>query len=1042
MDGLAVKASLQLSTHPLDPSPQFTKDASSIRLSPPPPTLHAPAPPPPAPAPLPPPPPPLPPPPPPPPPTSGSNPFSRSVRRRSKIRNFNWDTIPQHSVIGKRNVWTSQRRLEDFPLDTERIEELFSHNEQQRAPRRGGTVQKNIWGLQSVNQETERVSIVNSKKSMNIGIFLKQFKRPLRDIIQDIRQGNMRFAAGRLKELCKLLPDDLELMKLTSFSGNVSELAEADRFLLMLSRIPGYEERIKSLLLREEFSPFIEEAKHSIAVITAAANELLACDDLHSIIRLVLKAGNYMNADGYAGHAIGFRMTSLLRLVDTKANKPGMNLMHYVAMQAQKIDSALLSFPEQLAHIREASRIQKQEVETEFQKEKEKLKKAKDYTSKQPELQCQMEEFLQMAETQLADIEAALQKLDSVSHTVAEYFCEDPATFKLEECCSIFHTFCEKFEKAVQENGEREAAEKRRRQVREREALIRAAKRRSLPTYSREECEADVSALQSVLTSFLSDRPARRRQNLTELTSSQNSLAETSQIALDSPAKAHKKDSGSSVSEELPEPDLSLQNKEDTQGVLENQQTSTDHNGELCIEDKQTPAGKKQSSYIDDNLKTSTDQKRRLCTDDNQQTPVGQKKGSCIDNSFLTSTDRKGRLCVDDNQQTPVRQKGSCIDNSFLTSTDRKGRLCVDDNQQTPVRHKGSCIDSSFLTSTDRKGRLCVDDNQQTPVRQKGSCIDNSFLTSTDRKGRLCVDDNQQTPVRQKGSCIDNSFLTSTDRKGRLCVDDNQQTPVRQKGSCIDSSFLTSTDRKGRLCVDDNQQTPVGQKRTCVDNALQTPSGLMRGSCIDDKVTPKSSNFKVSRRRTMLINQDSFVSEVENNTKDQNDQEKKLKGVVPLDLHSGLDCMGSPWTVLSPHVSPRNTPCRRHSFSPFCRDEELDDGVWALPDTPVRGKPPLLAHTFRSYEHSVSTSVLTDKGLGSSHLTHCPSGALLRSASVGSEAPDSAPCFRLGVLFQRRNHQETSFTKRQEASALATFFRRFGERGRPASEGDSNNTGS
>ena len=35
---------------------------------------------------------------------------------------------------------------------------------------------------------------------------------------------------------------------------------------------------------------------------------------------------------GYAGSAIGFRMTSLLKLADTKANKPGMNLMHYVVM--------------------------------------------------------------------------------------------------------------------------------------------------------------------------------------------------------------------------------------------------------------------------------------------------------------------------------------------------------------------------------------------------------------------------------------------------------------------------------------------------------------------------------------------------------------------------------------------------------------------------------------------------------------------------------------------------------------------------------------
>lgn len=54
-----------------------------------------------------------------------------------------------------------------------------------------------------------------------------------------------------------------------------------------------------------------------------------------------------------------------------------------------------------------------------------------------------------MATSQLVDIEASLRELDSISQSVAEYFCEDPATFKLEECCSIFHSFCEKFERAV-----------------------------------------------------------------------------------------------------------------------------------------------------------------------------------------------------------------------------------------------------------------------------------------------------------------------------------------------------------------------------------------------------------------------------------------------------------------------------------------------------------------------------------------------------------------------------------------------------------------
>lgn len=50
----------------------------------------------------------------------------------------------------------------------------------------------------------------------------------------------------------------------------------------------------------------------------------------------------------------------------------------------------------------------------------------------------------------MADIETDLQELQSVSDSVAEYFCEDPKKFKLDECCSIFNAFCEKFMRAMQ----------------------------------------------------------------------------------------------------------------------------------------------------------------------------------------------------------------------------------------------------------------------------------------------------------------------------------------------------------------------------------------------------------------------------------------------------------------------------------------------------------------------------------------------------------------------------------------------------------------
>ncbi|XP_018610717.1 FH2 domain containing 3 [Scleropages formosus] len=459
-------------------------------------------------------PPPPPPPPPPPGPLAADNScdgghFASTVRRQSRMRSFNWDTLPRHRVLGKRNVWTACRALEDFQLDTKRIEELFSRREATQSEDGTGSLRKSMWGSSLPSLSTEWISILSSKRSMNIGIFLKQFKRPVRDMVKDIRQGNwMAFGTGKLKELCKLLPEEEEVKVLHAFTGSLSQLAEADLFMTMLVKVPNYEERIHVMVLREEFFPVIEDLKQAIRTMTMAANELLDCDDLHSVIRLVLKAGNYMNAGGYAGSAIGFRMSSLLKLVDTKANKPGMNLMHYVAMQAQEIDVSLLKFPDQLPHIGEAARISKQEVEMDFQKEAEKVLEAQQIIRQQKELQVQMEGFLKRAQSKLAEVEASLQTLRSVSNAVAEYFCEDPTLFKLDECCSIFHSFCERFARALKENHEHQAAEARRRQQ-ERQRSI--AKRRSTATCSGTDKDVDGMALEALLHSFLTNQGSRKK---------------------------------------------------------------------------------------------------------------------------------------------------------------------------------------------------------------------------------------------------------------------------------------------------------------------------------------------------------------------------------------------------------------------------------------------------------------------------------------------------------------------------------------------------
>eukprot|EP00064_Thunnus_orientalis_P000015 superscaffoldBa00000001_g15 len=294
------------------------------------------------------------------------------------MRNFNWETIPKHSVIGKHNIWTADKPDGEYELDTDHMEELFSHKQGQQQLK--ALKRQSLRGMPTAASGGEMVSILSSKQSMNIGIFLKQFKRPVRDMIEDIKSGSsLSFGSGKLRELCKLLPDDGE--------------------------------------------------------------------------------------GGYAGSAIGFRMASLLK-------------------------------------------IYKCDIEAEFERQSKKVQHAKADTLKQEDLKAQMEDFLKEAEVCLAEIETDLQELQSVSDTVAEYFCEDPSKFKLEECCSIFKSFCEKFMRAIQENKAREMAELKRRH---RDRLQNAAKRRSTATCSSRDKEMDGIALESMLQNFLTNRVSRRR---------------------------------------------------------------------------------------------------------------------------------------------------------------------------------------------------------------------------------------------------------------------------------------------------------------------------------------------------------------------------------------------------------------------------------------------------------------------------------------------------------------------------------------------------
>ncbi|MGH0157820.1 UNVERIFIED_CONTAM: hypothetical protein FKN15_047810 [Acipenser sinensis] len=523
--------------------PASTPVSESSPIAPPPPALVPPPPPPP-------PPPGGPPPPPPPPPGQGNH--TQGNRKKKRVRSFFWKTIPEEQVRGKPNIWTLAARRHTYQIDSKTIEELFGQQDEARST--AAADGQNARGSRASFKETkEEVSILDSKRSMNVGIFLKQFKKTNEAIIEDILLGKSeKYGSETLKEMAKLLPESDELKKLKAFKGDASKLPQVDSFMYLLIQVPSFALRIESMVLKEEFFTCCSSLNNEIDIIRIATKELMSCEELHAVLHLVLQAGNLMNAGGYAGNAVGFKLSSLLKLADTKANKPGMNLLHFVALsavraledkekqrvelrkegnvlidffcedretmkldecfrifqdfclkfnkavkEAQKKDETLLKFSDKLQHVQSAARLSVDNIEAELHSLSVRTRSIETQIQQDTELLQQLEQFIQSAVRALEDKEKQRVELRKEGNVLIDFFCEDRETMKLDECFRIFQDFCLKFNKAVKDNWDREfkelAQQKRLRELEEKRHSWAAGDRGS--NFGRSSSESDVEML-------------------------------------------------------------------------------------------------------------------------------------------------------------------------------------------------------------------------------------------------------------------------------------------------------------------------------------------------------------------------------------------------------------------------------------------------------------------------------------------------------------------------------------------------------------------
>uniref|UniRef100_K7GCF2 Inverted formin, FH2 and WH2 domain containing n=1 Tax=Pelodiscus sinensis TaxID=13735 RepID=K7GCF2_PELSI len=182
-----------------------------------------------------------------------------------------------------------------------------------------------------VKVEPKEITFLDSKKSLNLNIFLKQFKCSNEEVADMIEKGDRtKFDVEVLKQLLKLLPERHEIENLKTFKEEKAKLASADQFYLFLLKIPSYQLRIECMLSCEETTVMLDMLQPKAETIRRACEDLLTTHRLPVFCQLILKVGNFLNYGSHTGDADGFKISTLLKLTETKANQTRITLLHHI----------------------------------------------------------------------------------------------------------------------------------------------------------------------------------------------------------------------------------------------------------------------------------------------------------------------------------------------------------------------------------------------------------------------------------------------------------------------------------------------------------------------------------------------------------------------------------------------------------------------------------------------------------------------------------------------------------------------------------------
>nr|XP_047933262.1 protein diaphanous homolog 2 isoform X5 [Anser cygnoides] len=375
-------------------------------------------------------------------------------------------------------------------------------------------------------KKIKELRVLDGKSAQNLSIFLGSFRLPYEEIKNIILEvDEEKLSESLIQNLVKNLPEQKELNALAELKDEYNDLAESEQFGVVMSSVKMLRSRLNGILFKLMFEEHVNNIKPDIMAVTIACEELKKSESFSRLLELVLFLGNYMNSGSRNAQSLGFNISFLCKIRDTKSTDQKTTLLHFLAEICEENYRDILKFPDELQHVESASKVSAQTLKSNLDSMNHQIQRLENDIENFPKTQDEHDKFVEKMSSFAESAREQYEKLSNMHNNMTklyenlgEYFSFDPKTVSIEEFFGDLSNFRTLFLEAVKENNKRREMEEKMKRAKlakekaEREKLERQKKKQQLIDMNKEGDETGVmDSLLEALQSGAAFRDRRKR---------------------------------------------------------------------------------------------------------------------------------------------------------------------------------------------------------------------------------------------------------------------------------------------------------------------------------------------------------------------------------------------------------------------------------------------------------------------------------------------------------------------------------------------------